>query len=68
MLKVKHLEKRIVGKYRCIVISDIHSHLDRFKELLKKVLEDEELKEKINVIVERKDVTYKLKVDDIQFN
>ena len=38
------------------------------KELLKKVLEDEELKEKINVIVERKDVTYKLKVDDIQFN
>lgn len=37
MLEVKHLEKRIVGKYRCIVISDIHSHLDRFKELLKKV-------------------------------
>lgn len=37
MLKVKHLEKRILGKYRCIVISDIHSHLDRFKELLKKV-------------------------------
>lgn len=35
MLKVKHLEKRILGKYRCIVISDIHSHLDRFKELLK---------------------------------
>lgn len=37
MLEVRHLEKRIVGKYRCIVISDIHSHLDRFKELLKKV-------------------------------
>ena len=37
MLEVRHLEKRIIGKYRCIVISDIHSHLDRFKELLKKV-------------------------------
>lgn len=37
MIKVRHLEKRIEGKYRCIVVSDIHSHLDRFIELLKKV-------------------------------
>lgn len=37
MLEVKHLKKEISGDYRCIVISDIHSHLDRFKELLKKV-------------------------------
>ena len=36
MLEVKHVEKMIKGKYRCIVISDIHSHLDRFKQLLKK--------------------------------
>jgi len=32
------------------------------KELLGKVLEDDELKEKIHVIVERKDVTYRLNV------
>lgn len=37
MISVKHIEKRINGHYRCIVISDIHSHLDRFKQLLKKV-------------------------------
>ncbi len=36
MLEVKHVEKMIKGKYRCIVVSDIHSHLDRFKQLLKK--------------------------------
>ncbi|MGL5414055.1 MAG: HAD-IB family hydrolase [Clostridium sp.] len=38
------------------------------KELLKQVLKDEELKEKINIVVERKDVTYKLNVKDIEFN
>lgn len=37
MLELKHVNKIIIGKYRCIVISDIHSHLDRFKQLLKKV-------------------------------
>ncbi|MGL6184922.1 MAG: HAD-IB family hydrolase [Clostridium chrysemydis] len=36
------------------------------RELLKNVMNDEELKSKINVIVERKDVTYKLNVDEIQ--
>lgn len=37
MLEVKHLKKFDKGKYRCIAISDIHSHLDRFRQLLKKV-------------------------------
>lgn len=37
MLEVKHVKKMVKGKYRCIVISDIHSHLDRFKQLLEKV-------------------------------
>lgn len=37
MITVRHLKKQIRGKYRCIVISDIHSHLDRFKQLLEKI-------------------------------
>lgn len=37
------------------------------KELLNKILEDEKLKEKINVIVERKDVTYNLDIKNLQF-
>ncbi|WP_291578334.1 HAD-IB family hydrolase [Clostridium sp. UBA6640] len=37
------------------------------KELLTKVMEDEEVKDKIKVIVERKDVTYNLNIDNIQF-
>lgn len=37
------------------------------KELLRKVTSDKELSERINVIVERKDVTYNLNVGDIQF-
>ncbi len=36
------------------------------RELLTKIREDEAVKEKINVIVERKDVIYKLNVDDIE--
>jgi len=35
------------------------------KELLGKILEDEKLKEKIKLIVERKDVTYSLDVDSL---
>ena len=35
MLKVQHANKVVKGPYRCLVISDIHSHLDRFKQLLK---------------------------------
>ncbi len=37
MIEVRHVTKKISGKYRCIVISDIHSHLDRFIDLLNKV-------------------------------
>lgn len=37
------------------------------KELLENVINDEDLKKKINVIVERKDVTYKLDVNNLQF-
>lgn len=37
MLEVKHVRKTIEGPYRCIVVSDIHSHLDRFIDLLEKV-------------------------------
>lgn len=37
------------------------------KELLRKIIADKELSERINIIVERKDVTYNLNVGDIQF-
>lgn len=35
------------------------------KELLSKIKEDEELKEKITIIVERKDVTYRLNIENL---
>lgn len=35
------------------------------KELIRKIMEDEELKSKISIIVERKDVTYKLSIDNL---
>ncbi len=37
------------------------------KELLAKVMENDEVREKIKVIVERKDVTYNLDINNIQF-
>ena len=37
------------------------------RELLAKVMENDEVKNKIKVIVERKDVTYNLNIDNIQF-
>ncbi|NEU05965.1 MULTISPECIES: HAD-IB family hydrolase [Clostridium] len=37
------------------------------KELLTKVMENDEVREKIKVIVERKDVTYNLDINNIQF-
>ena len=37
------------------------------KELLQKVIKDRSLIDKINVIVERKDVIYNLDIEDIQF-
>lgn len=36
------------------------------RELLSKILEDEDLKKKITIIVERKDVTYRMNVDCIE--
>ena len=39
MLKVQHANKVVKGPYRCLVISDIHSHLDRFKQLLKEAID-----------------------------
>ena len=36
------------------------------KELIGKIKEDNNLKEKINLIVERKDVTYKLDMNSIE--
>ena len=37
MIQPKHLKIEVKEDYRLIVISDIHGHLDRFKQLLKKV-------------------------------
>ena len=37
MIEVKHMQVDMKDNYRCIVISDIHSHYDRLKQLLKKV-------------------------------
>ena len=35
------------------------------RELISKILENEEIKNKINIIVERKDVTYKLDINSL---
>ena len=37
MIQPKHLKIEVKEDYRLLVISDIHGHLDRFKQLLKKV-------------------------------
>lgn len=37
VLEVRHEKVYVEGMHRIIVISDIHSHLDRFKQLLQKV-------------------------------
>lgn len=39
--------------------------MNLIKELLQKVIKDRELIEKVNVIVERKDVIYNLDIEDI---
>ncbi|HAR86746.1 MAG TPA: HAD-IB family hydrolase, partial [Clostridium sp.] len=36
------------------------------KELISKIIENEEVKKKINVIVERKDVIYKLDINNLE--
>ena len=35
MIEIRHEKLNIEKPYRCIVVSDIHSQLDRFKQLLK---------------------------------
>lgn len=37
MIEVKHIQIDMKDNYRCIVISDIHSHCDRLQQLLKKI-------------------------------
>ena len=37
MITNTHIHREVKGDYRCIVVGDIHGHLDRFKELLDKV-------------------------------
>lgn len=37
MIEIKHKKVDLPDHYRCIVISDIHSHLDRLQQLLEKV-------------------------------
>lgn len=37
MIETKHIHIHLQEPYRCIVISDIHSHLDRLQQLLEKI-------------------------------
>lgn len=37
MIEVRHEKLNIEKPYRCFVISDIHSHLDRFQQLLEEI-------------------------------
>ena len=39
MIEIRHEKLNIEKPYRCIVVSDIHSHLDRFKQLLKEAID-----------------------------
>ena len=44
----------------------LNTYINPTRELLKKVLDDEVIKEKIQIIVERKDVIYSLTSKDIR--
>ena len=39
MIEIRHEKLNIEKPYRCIVVSDIHSHLDCFKQLLKEAID-----------------------------
>ena len=39
MIEIRHEKLNIEKPYRCIIVSDIHSHLDRFKQLLKEAID-----------------------------
>ena len=43
MIEIRHEKLNIEKPYRCIVVSDIHSHLDRFKQLLKEAISGEKV-------------------------
>lgn len=54
------------GDFSMLKSTEHPTAINPTRELLTKILEDEELKKKINIIVERKDVVYKLKPDCIE--
>ena len=51
----EEMKDRVIGYYDAVGIKHFYLEVDE--------MDDEELKEKINIIVERKDVTYKLDVN-----
>ena len=53
------------GDYNMLKLISHPTVINPTKELLLKILEDDELKEKINIILERKDVVYKLSPEHI---
>ena len=55
------------GDFTMLKMVDNPYAMNPTKELLGKILDDNDLKEKINVIVERKDVTYNLDIGNLQF-
>lgn len=54
------------GDYSMLKAVRYPTAMNPTKELLSKIIEDSDLKEKINIIVERKDLVYKLDPDCIQ--
>lgn len=55
------------GDFSMLQLVKNPSVINPTREILDKILEDDEVREKINIIVERKDVVYKLKPDCINF-
>jgi HAD superfamily hydrolase (TIGR01490 family) len=54
------------GDYTMLSLISNPTVINPTKELLLKILSDNELKEKINIIIERKDVVYKLRPEHIE--
>lgn len=54
------------GDYTMLKLVGIPYAINPTKELLHKITNDKELDSKVNIIVERKDVTYKLKSSDLE--
>ena len=53
----EEMKDRVIGYYDAVGIKHFYLEVDE--------MDDEELKEKINIIVERKDATYKLDVNSL---